>query len=72
MSISKLMTGAQFTIPQSVRTALRVQAGDELLYALIDERFILTKVNRGGKTDDPSRTFSDRKSAADVRAYGKL
>jgi len=33
---------------------------------------ILTKSSRGGKTDDPFRTFSEGNSAADAKAYGNL
>jgi antitoxin PrlF len=72
MITSKLTTKAQTTIPQPVRAALRLQAGDELIYEIVDERVILTKASRGGKTDDPFRTFSEWSSEADTKAYGKL
>jgi hypothetical protein len=49
-----------------------VQAGDELIYEIVDERVILTKASRGGKADDPFRTFSEWSSEADTKAYGKL
>ncbi|MEA2743890.1 MAG: antitoxin PrlF, partial [Acetobacteraceae bacterium] len=41
MIISKLTSKAQTTIPQSVRSALGVSAGDELAYAIEDGRVIL-------------------------------
>ena len=72
MITSKLTTKAQTTIPQPVRAALRLQAGDELIYEINDQRVILTRANRGGKTDDPFRTFHEWSSAADAKAYGKL
>ena len=72
MITSKLTTKAQTTIPQPVRAALRLQAGDELVYEIGDQRVILTKASRGGKTDDPFRTFHEWNSAADTKAYGKL
>ncbi len=72
MITSKLTTKARTTIPQPVRAALRLEAGDKLLYEIVDQRVILTKAGRGGKTDDPFRTFSEWNSAADTRAYGKL
>ena len=72
MITSKLTTKAQTTIPQPVRAALRLQAGDELMYELDDQRVILTKARRGGKTDDPFRTFHEWSSEADAKAYGKL
>ena len=72
MITSKLTTKAQTTIPQPVRAALGLQAGDELIYEIDDQRVILTKASRGGKTDDPSRTFHEWNSAADTKAYGTL
>ena len=72
MITSKLTTKAQTTIPQPVRAALRLAAGDELLYEIVDQRVILTKASRGGNTDDPFRAFSEWNSAADTKAYGKL
>ena len=72
MITSKLTTKAQTTIPQPVRAALRLQPGDELIYEIDDQRVILTKSSRGGKTDDPFRIFSEWDSAADTKAYGNL
>jgi len=72
MITSKLTTKAQTTIPQPVRVALRLEAGDELAYEIVDERVILTKAKRGRKTDDPFRTFSEWSSEADAKAYAKL
>ena len=72
MITSKLTTKAQTTIPQPVRAALRLKAGDELIYEIVDERVILTKASRGDKADDPFRTFSEWSSEADTKAYGKL
>ncbi|MBI4293549.1 MAG: type II toxin-antitoxin system PrlF family antitoxin [Betaproteobacteria bacterium] len=72
MITSKLTNKAQTTIPQPVRAALRLQAGDELIYEIDDQRVILTKARRGGKTDDPFRTFKEWGSEAETSAYGKL
>jgi len=72
MITSKLTTKAQTTIPQPVRTALRLRAGDELIYEIVGQRVILTKASRGSKTVDPFRTFHEWNSAADTKAYGKL
>ena len=55
---SKLTTEAQTTIPQSVRAALRLEAGDELAYTIEDKQVILTKAGGRGR-DDPFRTFSE-------------
>jgi antitoxin PrlF len=72
MIISKLTTKAQTTIPQPVRNALHLRPGDELMYEIDQERVILTKARRGGKTDDPFRTFVEWGSEADEKAYAKL
>ena len=69
---SKLTTKAQTTIPQPVRAALHLQPGDELIYEIDDQRVILTRSSRGGKTDDPFRTFGEWNSEVDTKAYGKL
>ena len=72
MITSKLTTKAQTTIPQPVRAALHLQAGDELIYEIDNQRVILTRAGRGTKTDDPFRTFHEWSSEADSKAYGKL
>ena len=72
MIVSKLTSKAQTTIPQPVRAALRLQAGDQLSYEIDDQRVILTKAGRGGETDDPFRTFREWSSDADTKAYAKL
>lgn len=71
MITSKITSKAQTTIPQSIRTALRLKEGDEIAYAIEDDRVILTRVEpeRG---DDPFATFVEWDSAADRKAYGKL
>ncbi len=72
MIVSKLTSKAQTTIPQPVRTALRLEPGDELLYQIDAQRVILTKAGRGQKTDDPFRTFREWSSEADSKAYAGL
>ena len=71
MITSKLTSKAQTTIPAPVRTALRLKAGDDLVYSVEGDRVILTK---GGRqpADDPFATFDEWSSEADQRAYGKL
>jgi antitoxin PrlF len=71
MITSKLTTKAQTTIPQPVRTALRLESGDELAYEIEGDRVILTKVIERG-IDDPFRAFAEWDSAADRKAYAKL
>jgi len=72
MIVSKLTSKAQTTIPQPVRVALRLQPGDELVYEIINQRVILTKAQRGTKTDDPFRTFEEWNTEADAKAYADL
>lgn len=72
MITSKLTSKAQTTIPQPVRAALNLQDGDELLYEIVDQQVILTKVRRRGEADDPFSTFAEWHSKADEKAYGDL
>jgi antitoxin PrlF len=69
---SKLTSKAQTTIPQPVRAALHLEEGDELLYEIVDQRVIVTKVPREGVVDDPFGTFEEWHSEADRKAYGSL
>jgi antitoxin PrlF len=68
---SKLTSKAQTTIPQPVRTALRLREGDEVAYVIEGNRVILTKVD-ALPADDPFRTFTEWDSDADRRAYADL
>jgi len=69
---SKLSSKAQTTIPQSIRLALGLQPGDELLYEIIDGQVILAKARTGATADDPFRSVEEWHSEADARAYGEL
>jgi len=72
MIVSKLTSKSQTTIPRSVRTALQLEPGDEIVYEIVDQRVILTKVQRGAKTDDPFYTFAEWNTDADTKAYADL
>jgi antitoxin PrlF len=72
MITSKLTSKAQTTIPQPVRTALRLREGDELAYQIEGNTVILTRASQAGATDDPFLTFEEWGSSADRKAYGKL
>ena len=72
MITSKLTSKAQTTIPQPVRTALRLQEGDELAYQIEGNRVILTRANQSGIGEDPFHSFEEWSSEADRKAYGKL
>jgi len=68
---SKVTSKAQTTIPAPVRTALHLQAGDQLLYSIEGDRVILTKADRAA-VDDPFATFDEWASDADRQAYADL
>jgi antitoxin PrlF len=72
MITSKLTSKAQTTIPQAVRTALGLRAGDEIAYVIEDGRVVVTRFAAGQEADDPFAQFSEWSSAADAEAYGKL
>lgn len=72
MITSKLTSKAQTTIPQPVRAALHLVAGDELLYEIVDQRVIVTKVQREPKAGDPFGEFHEWHSDADAKAYDRL
>jgi antitoxin PrlF len=71
MITSKLTSKAQTTIPQPVRTALHLTAGDEIAYRIEGDRVVLTRVATEA-TEDPFGTFSEWNSDADRRAYADL
>jgi antitoxin PrlF len=71
MITSRLTSKAQTTIPQAVRTALHLKAGDELAYIIDGDRVVLAKASRE-LADDPFHTFSEWDSPADTKAYADL
>lgn len=71
MITSKLTAKAQTTIPQAVRTALRVKEGDELAYVIEGEHVRLIKA-KPELRDDPFATFDEWASEADAKAYASL
>ena len=72
MITSKLTSKAQTTIPQPVRAALDLKAGDALVYEIDEQRVILSKASDPAKSDDPFGTFYEWSTEADAKAYGKL
>jgi antitoxin PrlF len=71
MITSKITSKGQATIPQPVRSALRVGEDDELAYRIEGDQAVLTKAKRE-PLDDPFATFHEWSSEADRRAYGDL
>ena len=72
MITSKLTTKAQTTVPQPVRAALGLKAGDLLWYELVDGQVILRKSPATPVKDDPFGAFGEWRSPADEKAYGQL
>lgn len=71
MITSKLTSNAQTTIPQAVRTALRLREGDEIAYVIQDGRVIITRAQTA-PAEDPFGAFSEWDSEADRKAYAGL
>lgn len=72
MITSRLSSKAQTTIPRSIRSALHLEEGDDLLYQIDGDRVILSKAQQNRVEDDPFRAFGEWGSEADNEAYGKL
>jgi antitoxin PrlF len=70
MIVSKLTSKAQTTIPQAVRAALHLGAGDELAYQIEDGRVILTKAS--SMIENPFAVFDEWYSEADRKAFADL
>jgi len=71
MITSRLTREAQTTIPESVRAALRLEAGDTLAYEIVDGRVILSRASSSG-VEDPFGTFTEWDGDADKKAYAGL
>ena len=68
---SRITSKAQTTVPQAVRNALGLKAGDELAYEIRDGQVTLSKA-RTTVQDDPFAAFEEWNSEADQRAYANL
>ncbi len=66
---SRMTSKAQTTIPQPVRVALGLKAGDEVAYQIDGDHVVLTKSRPSQIVDDPFATFSEWSSAADTEGY---
>lgn len=75
MITSKLTAKAQTTIPQPVRAALGLRAGDEVIYQIEGDRVFLVRARPAtspGMAEDPFVTFEEWDSEADRRGYADL
>ena len=69
---STLTSKAQTTIPKPVRAALHLEAGDEIVYEIVDgERVVLSRAATDS-ADDPYAAFTEWDGAADRKAYADL
>jgi antitoxin PrlF len=71
MILSKLTSKAQTTIPQAIRTALKLKEGDQIVYAIEGERVIMTRY-RNESTENPFASFNEWASEADRESYAGL
>jgi len=77
MITSKLTTKAQTTIPQAVRAALDVAAGDEIAYVIEAGRVTLLKAvpkgpRKGDPFDDPFAAFWEWDTPEDEEDFADL
>ncbi len=72
MTISRLTSKAQTTIPRAGRTAPGPHPGDAIAYQIEDGRVVSTRFSFSADRDDPFATFSEWGSNSDAKAYGKL
>jgi antitoxin PrlF len=73
MIASKMTSKAQTTIPQAVRTALRLKEGDSIIDTLeANGRVTISRAPHETPLEDPFGTFSEWDSEADRRAYADL
>lgn len=71
MITSRLTSKAQTTIPKSVREALGLKDGDQLIYEIVDAAVLM----RRAAVDllyDPFATFSEWDGEIDPKAYADL
>jgi antitoxin PrlF len=71
MITSKLTSKGRTTVPQAIRTALKLVNGDELIYEISGDRVVITK-SRDLIGFDPFALFDEWNSDADRRAYADL
>lgn len=75
MTTSKLTSKARTTIPQAVRSALGVEPGDEIAYALLDGQVLLTKAAKTRPPEPfeaPFALFAEWATPEDDEAFGDL
>ncbi len=71
MITSKLTSKAQTTVPQPIRAALHLIAGDEIAYVIEEGRVAIMKA-RPLPVDAPFVTFAEWDGEVDRKAYAEL
>lgn len=70
---SKVSVKSQTVIPLAVRQHLKIKAGDELEYELLDDSVIMRPIKTlAAFGEDPFSTFTEWTSKADEEAYDNL
>ena len=70
---SKVSVKSQTVIPLAVRQHLKIKAGDELEYELLDGAAVIRPIKAlTAIGDDPFSTFTEWTSKADKEAYDDL
>jgi len=71
MIVGKLAGRGRTTIPREARAALRLDAGDRIVFTIMGDWVVLTKAG-AGHGDDRFATFNEWASENDCRAYRGL
>jgi antitoxin PrlF len=72
MITSKLTSKARTTIPQAVRRALQLQAGDDIGYEVRADGVVVVTRVAAALDRDPLGAFDEWASLGDEQAYGQL
>ena len=71
MVSSKLTTRSRTTVPETVRDALGIRPGDEIVYLVRGNRVLMTKVGTD-PIEDPFALFDDWADEIYTEAYADL
>jgi antitoxin PrlF len=69
--ITSKLSHARTTIPQPVRDALQLKAGDQIAYVIEGDRAVITRAGRD-HSDHPFATFDEWDGEADRKAFAGL
>lgn len=70
---SRITSKAQTSVPQAVRKALGLDAGDDLVWEIEGDRVVVRRVfNPSDLFDNPFATFTEWSDELDCEAFGDL